>query len=75
MILVEMVELERAVNEESWEWLWDTYPALAAALQVEVRRGRTAEEVRRWALRYTGRPALALRLEQAAGHLGVTSGE
>lgn len=69
MIMLAMVDLERAVNEESWEYLRDNLPGLAAALEVEVKRGATADDIRRWAMRYTRREGLALRLQQAAGFL------
>jgi len=69
MIVMAMESLEKAVNEESWEWLRDQYPGMATALETEVKRGATADDIRRWALRYTRREPLALRLQQAAGFL------
>lgn len=69
MIVRELPHLEAAINEESWEWLVETAPGLAEALRRQVAEGAGPEEVRRYALRLTQRPALALRLRQAAAHL------
>jgi len=63
--------LETALNAESWEWLQDDNINLARALHAEVNRGATAEDVRRFVTRYTGRPALAARMEQAAAYLAA----
>lgn len=62
-------ELEMALNFESWDWLRETNIGLARALQAEVSRGATADDIRRFVLRHTGRPALAARMEQAAAYL------
>ena len=69
MIQREMTSLMAALNQESWEWLLTEQPLLAAALSDEVGRGATPEEVGRFVMRYAKRPALAQRLEQAAGYL------
>lgn len=63
--------LETALNAESWEWLQDANIGLARALHAEVNRGATADEIRRFVTRYTGRPALAARMEQAAAYLSA----
>lgn len=47
------------------------WPALADALAVEVGRGATAADLRRFTVRYTGRVQLAQRIEQAAAHLAA----
>lgn len=58
-----------ALNEESYQYLAAEWPSLADALAVEVGRGATAADLRRFTLRYTGRAPLAQRIEQAAAHL------
>lgn len=69
MIIRELPHLAAAINEESWQWLQDNAPILADALAREIAAGATAEEVRQAAMRMTQRPALVLRLRQAAGYL------
>lgn len=69
MIVRELPHLAAAINEESWQWLQDNVPMLADALQREVEGGATADEIRQAAMRMTQRPALVLRLRQAAGYL------
>jgi hypothetical protein len=63
--------LTTALNAESWDWLQDANIGLARALHAEVNRGATADDVRRFVSRYTGRPALAARMEQAAAYLAA----
>lgn len=60
-----------ALNEESYQYLAAEWPALADALAVEVGRGATAADLRRFTVRYTGRVQLAQRIEQAAAHLAT----
>ena len=62
-------ELDAAIDAESWQWLKDAAPAYADAVAAEVKRGHTAADIRQRFMRLTQRPALALRLEQAARHL------
>ena len=69
MIVREMPHLAAAINEESWQWLQENTPMLADALEREIEGGATAEEIRQVAMRMTQRPALALRLRQAANYL------
>lgn len=61
--------LEEAINEESYNWVSENYPALAKALEEEVKAGGKPEDIRRFIVAQTQREALALRLEQAAKHL------
>ncbi len=75
MIIRELTHLSAAINEESWQWLQDNTPMLADALRREVEGGATADEIRQAAMRMTQRPALALRLRQAAAFLRATSDE
>jgi len=58
-----------ALDAISWEWLSDTHPQLAEAIEVEVARGAMPDEIRRYIMRRTQRLELALRCEQAALHL------
>jgi hypothetical protein len=62
-------DLDAAIDAESWQWLKDAAPAYADAVAAEVKRGHTAADIRQRFMRLTQRPALALRLEQAARHL------
>lgn len=63
-------DLTTALDADAWEWLQETNVRLARALQAEIDRGATAEDVRRFATRY-GVPSqfLAAKLWQAAAHL------
>ena len=69
MIVRELPHLSAAINEESWQWLQDNVPLLADALRREVEAGATADDIRQVAMRMTQRPALVLRLRQAAAFL------
>jgi len=73
-LLQEFNYLESALNAESWEWLQDASPTLARALHAEINRGATADDVRRFVTSYTGRVALAARMEQAAAWLAAQRG-
>lgn len=63
-------DLSTALDADAWEWLQETNVTIARALQAEIARGATAEDVRRFATRY-GVPSqfLAAKLRQAAAHL------
>lgn len=74
MIDKDMPDLEKAVNEESWEWLQDNLPGMAQAVQKEVGRGHTPQAIRRHLMQRTGRQALAMRVEQAAAWLKEAGG-
>lgn len=69
MINNEFTYLSQALNAESWEWLQDNNIILARALHAEVNRGATADDIRRFVTRYTGRAGIAARMEQAAAYL------
>ena len=71
MINNDFTYLSQALNAESWEWLQDTNIILARALHAEVNRGATADDIRRFITRYTGRPGIAARMEQAAAYLAA----
>ena len=62
-------DLDAAIDAESWQWLKDAAPAYADAVAAEVKRGHAPGDIRQRFMRLTQRPALALRLEQAARHL------
>ena len=65
----ELIAIGKALNEISWCWLNDNHPRLAEAIETEVGRGVTAEQVRRYIMQQTHRLELALRCEQAASWL------
>lgn len=67
--LINLAPLAAAYNRQSWEWLQAEDPATADVLAAVIRAGATPDEVRRFTMRYTGRAALAARIEQAAAHL------
>ena len=71
MIDRQLPKLRAALAAQSWQWLVDELPDVADALQDEIRAGATADDVRRFTMRYTGRAALAARVEQAAAHLAA----
>ncbi len=66
---INMEPLSAAFNRQSWEWLQDEAPDIAAALVQVMARGASPEDVRRFTVRYTGREKMAARVEQAAAHL------
>ena len=68
-ITVSLKPLEAAYNRDSWEWLQREAPTIADALAAVVNNGATADDVRRFTMRHTGRAAIAARVEQAAAHL------
>lgn len=63
--------LRGALDAESWEYLQDNWPTLAAALRDEIKAGASPGDIRRFVMTYSGRPALAARMEQAAAHLAA----
>ena len=67
--IISLQPLEAAYNRDSWDWLQREAPQIADALAVVVNNGATAEDVRRFTMRHTGRAAIAARVEQAAAHL------
>ena len=66
---IDYPDLDAAIDAESWQWLQDAAPPFADAIAAEVKRGHEPADIRRRFMRLTQRPALALRLEQAARHL------
>lgn len=74
MITRDFLEIDAAINEESWDWLQDCLPAMASAISKEVKLGADADEIRRHIFRRTLRPALAMRCSQAAGYLISNNG-
>ena len=67
--MIDFPDLDAAIDAEAWQWLQETAPVYADAITAEVKRGHTAADIRQRFMRLTQRPALALRLEQAARHL------
>lgn len=66
---VKFVDLQKALDAESYEWLAANVPDVLAALEVEIGKGRTPEQVHLFVLGEYARPELAQRLRQAARHV------
>lgn len=63
-------EIGTALDAISWDWLSNTHPDLAGALEdVLSEHGIPPEEIRRYVMAKTQRYELALRCEQAARYL------
>ncbi len=64
-------DLDRVLDEESWNYLNDNYPDLAITVQRSVGKGLTPEEISRRVVQRVGahRLPLAQRTESAARHL------
>ena len=75
MITKQLPHLEAAVAEESWQWLRDNAPVYADALQQEIANKATPDEIHYFVMRATQRPAIALRLKQAAAYLAGQGGK
>lgn len=62
------LDLDRVLDEESWEWLSDNYPALAISVQKAVTNGVSPADIRRRVVERLGahRGALAQRCESGA---------
>jgi len=62
--------LSAVLDRRSYEWLGDEDAELLNAIEIAVvGNGAGAGEIRRHVLQVTGRPAIALRCEQAARHI------
>lgn len=64
--------LERAIAEQSAEWLEAAYPTVYDALEKELTSGKTIEDIQRMLRRIFGwdsREAFQLRILQAAEHI------
>lgn len=59
-------ELDQALDEESWNWISETLPAIASAVQSAVVRGASPDDVRRRVMGKAQRYELAVRCEMAA---------
>lgn len=61
-------DLDRVLDEESWEWLNDNYPALANVVARSVASNITPQQIRARVMDRAGahRIALAQRCESAA---------
>jgi hypothetical protein len=60
--------LNRALDEISYEWLLEHFPAVAEAIEAELAQGATPTGVKRAVMARTSRLEFALRCEQAARH-------
>jgi hypothetical protein len=68
------MELDRALDEESWDWLNDNCPPLAISVQKAVEKDISAEEIKRRVIDRLGahRLPLAQRCEAGARYLHAT---
>ncbi len=66
---VKMPALQSALDRESYEWLAENMLPILEALEVEVARGITPEQVSLFVIGEYGREELAQRLRQAARHV------
>lgn len=68
------LELDRVLDQESWDYLNDNYPLLAASIQSSVRQGKSPSDIKRRVVERLGahREALAKRCEVAARYLTTT---
>lgn len=64
-------EIDRVLDEESWDWPNDNYPPLAISVQSAVQNGVTPQDIKRRVVQKLGahREPLAHRCELAARHL------
>ena len=65
-----------ALDQESYDYLETAFPDLLAAIETEVRAGKTPEKVMKLVLQAVGpdRLALAYRCQQAAHYIAKTQG-
>ena len=63
-----MDALNRALDELSYEWMLEHFPAVADAIEAELAQGATPTAIKRAVMSRTGRLEFALRCEQAARH-------
>ena len=58
-----------ALDAESWNWISETLPEIASAVQSATISGASPDDIRRFVAGHTQRYDLARRCEQAARHL------
>ncbi len=64
-----MEVLDKALDAISYDWLMSQHPQLAEAIEAEVNRGATPDQIKRAVMLRTQRVELALRCQQAARYL------
>ena len=64
-----MPALQRALDQESYEWMSANQPDILRALEIEIGNGHTPYQARMLVLQHSGREDLAARIEQAARHI------
>jgi hypothetical protein len=69
--MTEFDELGSELDQESWDWLDDNHPTIAAKIAMYVQRGATPDEIRKYVRKRVGthREEFALRCLIAARHL------
>lgn len=68
--------IQVALDQESFEYLNDTFPDLLLAIEQEVTAGMSPDQVKRMVYQHSGpdRLALAYRAQQAARHIARMQG-
>jgi hypothetical protein len=64
-----MNQLAVELDKESYDWLDANYPEICAAVEAEIKAKHSAEDIRRFVVRYTGRIEFAVRCQAAARYL------
>lgn len=61
-----MEQLNKVLDEISFDWLLEHFPAVAEAIEAETAKGTTPIAIKRAVMARTGRLEFALRCEQSA---------
>lgn len=67
--IIKMPTLQAALDRESYEWLATNAPDILTALEVEVAKGMTPDQIYLFVVGQYGREELAQRLRQAARNM------
>lgn len=59
----DMPALQRALDQESYEWMSANVPDILRALETEIANGHTPYEARMLVVQHSGREELAARVE------------
>jgi len=64
-----LTDLRSALDQESYEWLSANAAVVLAALEREMVRGATPNQIKMFVIQHYGRKDFAARIEQAARHI------
>ena len=64
-----LTDLQQALDQESYEWLSANASVVLAALERELARGATPNQIKMFVIQRYGREDFAARIEQAARHI------